>query len=85
MVAKVNCFNVRHLKRGIPGGTSGIDPPANAEDVRDVSSIPALGSSCAGGHGSPLQYSCLESSMDREAWQAVVHRIAKELDISEAT
>ena len=57
-------FNVRHLKRGIPGGTSGKDPPDNAEDVRDVGSIPALGSSRAGGHGSSLQYSCLENPMD---------------------
>ena len=50
--------------------------PANAEDVRDTGSIPGLGRSPGGGHGSPLQYSCLENPMDRGAWWATVHRIA---------
>ena len=40
-------------------------PPANAGDVRDESSIPGLGRSPGGGHGNPLQYSCLENPMDR--------------------
>ena len=61
------------------------NPPANAGDVRDVGSTPGLGSSHTGGHSSPLQYSCLDNSMDREAWQAVVHRVARELDTNEAT
>ena len=47
--------------------------PANARDVRDVSSIPGLGRSPRGGHGNPLQYFCLENPMDRGAWQATVH------------
>ena len=51
--------------------------PANAGDIRDVGSIPELGRSPGGGHGNPLQYSCLENPMDRGAWQATVHRIAK--------
>jgi len=51
--------------------------PANAADVRDMGSIPGSGRSPAGGHGNPLQYSCLESPMVRGAWQATVHRIAK--------
>ena len=59
--------------------------PANAGDVRDVGSIPGSGRSHGEGNGSSLQYSCLENSMDREAQQAVVHRVAKELDTSEAT
>ena len=42
--------------------------PANAGDLRDVGSIPELGRSPGGGHGNPLQYSCLENPMDREAW-----------------
>ena len=42
--------------------------PANAGDVRDADSIPGLGRSCGGGHGNPLQYSCLENSMDRRVW-----------------
>ena len=53
------------------------NPPANARDVRDVGSIPGLGRSPRGGHGYPLQYSCLENPMDRGAWQATVHGITK--------
>ena len=48
-------------------------PPANAGDRRDTSSIPGLG----GEHGYPLQYSCLETPMDREALWARVHWVAK--------
>ena len=40
--------------------------PANARDIRDAGSIPGLGRSPGGGHGNPLQYSCLENPMDRE-------------------
>ena len=44
----------------------------------DAGSIPELGKSPGGGHGNPLQYSCLENSMDRGVWQAVVvHRVSK--------
>ena len=53
------------------------NPPANAGDIRDAGSIPGLGRSPGGGHGNPLQYSCLENPMDRGAWQALVHRVAK--------
>ena len=53
------------------------DLPANAGDVRDLSSIPGSGRSPGGGHGNPLQYSCLENPMDRGAWRATVHRVAK--------
>ena len=45
--------------------------PANAGDVRDVGSIPGSGRSPGGGHGNPLQYSCLENPMDRGTWQAI--------------
>ena len=44
------------------------NPPANAEDVRDMGSIPVSGGSPGGGHSNPLQCSCLESSMDRGVW-----------------
>ena len=44
------------------------NPPANVGDVRDVGSVPGLGSFPGEGHGSPLQYSCLENPMDRGAW-----------------
>ena len=43
------------------------NPPANARDIRDVGLIPGFGRSPRGGHGNPLQYSCLENSMDRGA------------------
>ena len=47
---------------------------ANAGDIRDTSSICGSGRSPGGGHGKPLQYSCLEKLTDRGAWQAIVHR-----------
>ena len=51
--------------------------PANAGGVRDADSIPGSERSPGGGHGNPLQYSCLENPLDRGAWQATVHRVAK--------
>ena len=51
--------------------------PSNAGDVEDVGLIPGSGRSPGGGNGSPLQYSCLENSMGREAWWATVHGITK--------
>ena len=45
--------------------------PANAGDIKDVSSIPVSGRSPGEGSGNPLQYSCLENPMDRGAWQAI--------------
>ena len=53
------------------------NPPANAGDIRDVGLIPGSGRSPRGGHSNPLQYSCLENSMDRGSWWATVHRVAK--------
>ena len=53
------------------------NPPANTGDIRDAGLIPGLGRSPGGGHGNSLQYSCLENSMDRGAWQATVLRVAK--------
>ena len=53
------------------------NPSANAGDVRDAGLIPGSGGSPGGGHGNPLQYSCLESFMGRGAWQATVHRVTK--------
>ena len=51
--------------------------PANAEDVRDTGSIPGSVRSLGGGHGNPLQYSCLENPMGRGARQAIVHGVVK--------
>ena len=53
------------------------NPPENAGDIRDMGFMPGLGRSPGGGHGKPLQYSCLENPMDRGAWQATVDRVAK--------
>ena len=51
--------------------------PANAGDTRDAGSIPGSDRSPGGGHGNPLQYSCLENPMDRGAWWAIVHGVAQ--------
>ena len=51
---------------GFPGGAVVKNPPANAEDARDVGSIPGSGRSSGAGNGNPLQYSCLEIFMDKE-------------------
>ena len=61
----------------VPGGANGKDPSTSAGDLRDPGSIPGLGRSPGGGHGNPLQYSCLENLMDRGAWWAVVHGVSK--------
>ena len=60
-----------------PGGSTGKESACNAGDTRDVGSIPGSGISSKGGHGNPLQYSCLENLMDGGAWRATVHRVAK--------
>ena len=49
-------------------------------NARDTALICGSGRSPGGGNGNPLQYSCLENLMDRGAWQAIVHGIAKELE-----
>ena len=51
--------------------------PANTGDIRNMGLIPGLGRSPGGGNGNPFQYTCLQNSMDRDAWQAIVHRVAK--------
>ena len=53
------------------------NPSATAGDIRDTGSIPGSGRSPGGGRGNPLQCSCLENPMDRGAWRAIVHRVAK--------
>ena len=58
------------------------NPPDRAGDTRDTGSIPGLGRSPGGGNGNPLQYSCLENPMDREAWWATFHGVAKEWDMT---
>ena len=55
------------------------NPLANAGNIRDIGSILGMGRFPGEGNGNPLQYSCLENAMDREAWRAIVHGVT-ELD-----
>ena len=59
---------------GFPGGSGGKESACNAGNL---GTIPGLGRSPGGGHGNPLQYSCLENYMDRGTWGAIVHGVAK--------
>ena len=59
---------------GFPGGSDGEE---SAHDMGHLGSIPGLGRSSGEGNGYPLQYSFLENSMDRGAWQAIVHGVKK--------
>ena len=68
--------NVAHFA-GFPDGASGKEPTCNAGDIRDSSLIPGSGRSSGENNGNPLQYSCLENSMDSGAWWAIAYRIAK--------
>ena len=64
----------------LPGGASGKESTCQRGDTgkaREVSLIPGLGRLPRGGNGNPLQYSCLENSMGRGAWQATVHVAVK--------
>ena len=65
---------------GFPRGSAVKNPPANAGDT---GSIPGSERCPEEGNGNPLQYSCLENSMDRGAWQGTIHRVTKELDMTE--
>ena len=68
-----------------PVAPVGRNLPVSAGDVRDLSAIPGSGRSPEGGHGHPLQYSCLENSTDRGACWAMVHSVHKELGMTEVT
>ena len=66
---------IKHIaKLGFPGGSEGKESVCNA---RNLCSIPESGRFAGEGNGCPLQYSCVENSMDREVWWATVHRVAK--------
>ena len=66
-----------YVQIGLPWWLSGKESACNSGATGDVGSIPGSGRPLGGGHGNPLQYSCLENPMDRGAWQATVHRVAK--------
>ena len=65
-----------YYNKSFPGGSVVKNLPANAGD-RDLGSIPGSGRSPGGEHGNPLQSACRENPLDREAWQAIVHGVAK--------
>ena len=68
------CFKTCNFKSGFPSGSNGKESACNAGDL-DL--IPESGRSPGEGNGYPLQYSCLENSMDRGAWQANIHGVTK--------
>ena len=63
------------IHKGLPGGAVVKNLPA-MQEIQDVGSIPGSGRSPGVGSSNPLQYSCLENSIDRGAWQATVHGVA---------
>ena len=58
------------------------NPPAKAGDTGDVGSVPGVGRSPGEGNGNPLQYSCLDNRMDRGVWQAIVHGVVKQWNMT---
>ena len=67
-------LNSHALNNGLPWW---FNSKESACDAGNAGLIPGLGRSPGGGHGNPLQYSCLENPLDRGAWQASVHSVAK--------
>ena len=70
----LSLFKIHMLLLGFPGGS---DSKESSCSAGDQGSIPESGSSPGGGHGNPLQYSCLENPMDRGAWRATAHGVTK--------
>ena len=66
-----------HTFSGFPVDSAGKEPTCQFRRHREVGSIPGWGRSPGLGDGNPLQYSCMENSMDRGAWWPIVHRVAK--------
>ena len=67
---------------GFPGGSVLKNPLANAGDARDPVSVPGSERSTQEGNAKPLQYSCLGNPMNRGIWQATIHGITKESDMT---
>ena len=65
------------LREGIPTWLSVKNPPASVGDSGDLGWIPGLGRSPGEGNGNLFQYAFLDKSIDRVAWQAIVHSVAK--------
>ena len=68
------------MKKNFPGG---LDSKESIYNVGDLGLIPGLGRFPGGGHGNPLQYSCLENLHRQRSWWTTVYGIAKELDMTE--
>ena len=77
MRVRVGFINDYIVLLGFRGGASVKNPPANSGGIRDVGLIPGLGRSPGGGHGNPLQYSCLKNPKDRGGWWAMAYRVTK--------
>ena len=73
----VSFYKYLEILMGFPGSSVVKNLLANSGDAKDMGLIPELERSPGRGNGNPLQYSCLENSMDREAWQAIVHGVTK--------
>ena len=73
----VTIYHDLHYSWGFLNGSVMKNPPAMQGATGDVGSIPGLGRSPREGNGNPIQYSCLENPMDRRAWWAMVHGVAK--------
>ena len=76
----LNQYIYWYAYQGFPGGSDGKE---SACSVRDLGSTPGSGRSPGEGNGNPLQYSCLENSMDRGAFWGTVHGVTKESDMTE--
>ena len=74
LVKRLSSSSSSRLRAELPGWFSGNEPACSAGDP---GSVLGLGRSPAGGHGNPLQHSYLENPMDRDAWWATVHGVAK--------
>ena len=78
LLIKIFCFWLEvEMDWGFPSGAVVNNLPDYAGGTRDSGSIPGLGRSPGGGNGNLLQCSCLENPMDRAAWWATVHGVAK--------
>ena len=69
-----------HIK-GFGGGIVVKNPPTSAGDPTDMGPVPGLGRPPGVGNGNPLQYSRLESPMDRGSWWAIAHGVCRESDL----
>ena len=65
------------IEKGFPAGASSKESDCNAVTLETLSSISGWGRSSEGGHGKPVQYSCLVNPMDKAPWWATVHSTAR--------